>query len=199
MRHQVAAMLVMIALGNLALPTVAAEPAAGGLAVVASEPGKAALAEAVEITATVTALDKGSRLVTLKGPKGNFMHVVAGDEVKNFAQIKVGDMLVVRYIRALELELKKGSGLRQRSERDVAMQAKPGDKPAAGAAREVKIVADVIAVDPAKQVVTLKGPKGRIVDLEVRNPEHFNLVQKGDQVEAVYTEALALSIQPAKH
>lgn len=198
MRHQVAAMVVLLALGNLALPAAAAEPAAGGMAVVASEPGKAALTEAVEITAAVTAVDKATRLVTLKGPKGNFLHVVAGEEVRNFDQIKVGDMLVVRYLRALELELKKGSGLRQHSEKEAALRAKPGEKPAAGAARQVTIVADVIGVDAEKKIVTLKGPKGRIVDLEVRNPEHFNLVQKGDQVEAVYTEALALSLQPAK-
>lgn len=198
MRHQVAAMVVLLALGNLALPAVAAEPTAGGLAVVASEPGKAALTEAVEITAAVTAVDKATRLVTLKGPKGKFVHVVAGDEVKNFDQIKVGDMLVVRYMRALELELKKGSGLRQHSEKEAALRAKPGEKPAAGAARQVTIVADVIGVDAEKKTITLKGPKGRVVELEVHNPEHFKLVQKGDQVEAVYTEALALSLQPAK-
>jgi len=31
----------------------------------------------------------------------------------------------------------------------------------------------------------------------VQNPEQFKVVKKGDQVEATYTEALALSVEPA--
>ena len=62
---------------------------------------------AAEISAQVVAIDKATRTVTLKGPQGNVVDVVAGDEVKNFAQIKVGDFVVVRYAEALTLELRK--------------------------------------------------------------------------------------------
>jgi hypothetical protein len=31
----------------------------------------------------------------------------------------------------------------------------------------------------------------------VRNPDQFKVVKKGDQVEVTYTEALALSVEPA--
>jgi hypothetical protein len=31
----------------------------------------------------------------------------------------------------------------------------------------------------------------------MKNPDHFKVVKKGDNVEAVYTEALAVSVQPA--
>ena len=51
------------------------------------------------------------------------------------------------------------------------------------------------AVDPAKQAVTLKGPE-RTVTLKVQNPDQFKLVQVGDQVEATYTEAVAISVEP---
>ena len=53
------------------------------------------------------AIDKATRTLTLKGPEGNVMDVVAGDEVKNFDQIKLGDFVVVRYAQALTLELRK--------------------------------------------------------------------------------------------
>ena len=59
------------------------------------------------------------------------------------------------------------------------------------------MVADVVAVDPATQTVTLKGPQ-RTVDLKVRDPKQFALVSKGDQVEATYTEAVAIAVTPAK-
>jgi hypothetical protein len=103
--------------------------------------------------------------------------------VKNFDQIKVGDKVVAQYLQALTLELKKGPGLRQRTEREAATRAKPGEKPAGAVARQVTIVADVIEVNPEKKLITLKGPKNNTVDLEVRNPDHLKVVKKGDQVE----------------
>lgn len=198
MRRQATAVIALFALGGMALPAAAEEPAAGGVTVVSSEPGKAEITEAVEVTATVTSIDKATRLVTLKGPDGKFAHVVAGDEVRNFDQIKVGDMVVVRYLQALSLELKKGGGVRERSEREGAVRAQPGEKPAGVAARQVTIMADVVKVDPKKKIIALKGPEGRVVELKVHNQDHFKVVKKGDQVEAVYTEALALSVEPAK-
>jgi hypothetical protein len=43
----------------------------------------------------------------------------------------------------------------------------------------------------------LRGPK-RTVDLRVRDPKQIKLVKVGDQVEATYTEAVAVSVEPAK-
>ena len=60
----------------------------------ASEPGKVSIADAVQVGATVKAIDKAKRLVTLKGPEGHTFVVQAGPEVKNFDQIKVGDEVV---------------------------------------------------------------------------------------------------------
>ena len=57
------------------------------------------------------------------------------------------------------------------------------------------IVADVVGVDPAKQVVTLKGPQ-RTVDLKIPDPEQFKRIAKGDQVEATFAQALALAVEP---
>lgn len=172
------------------------EGAAG--AVVTSEPGKASIVEAAKMSAQVVGIDKATRTVTLKGPKGNVVDVVAGDEVKNFDQIKLGDFVVARFVQALTLELRKTStGIRQKSEIEDAARAKPGERPAGVAARQVTVIADVIGVDPKKSTITLKGPRGNVVTLNVQNPDQFKVVKKGDQVEATYTEALALSVEPA--
>ena len=167
-------------------------------AVLASEPGKATAARAVEVSAQVVGIDKATRTVTLKGPKGNVVDIVAGDEVRNFDQIKVGDSVVARYVEALTLELKKTKvAAGDVKVREEAAKAKPGEKPAVAGARQVTVIADVVAVDPVKSTITLKGPKGKEVTLNVQNPDQFKVVRKGDQVEATYTEALALSVEPA--
>jgi Cu/Ag efflux protein CusF len=81
--------------------------------------------------------------------------------------------------------------------REDAARAKPGERPAAAGARQVTAIADVIGVDPKKSTITLKGPRGNVVTLNVQNPDQFKVVKKGDQVEVTYTEALALSVEPA--
>lgn len=193
--------------GALALTLIAAafattataqKPDATGGAVLASEPGKAAIVRAAQISAQVVGLDKATRTVTLKGPKGNVVDIVASDDVKNFDQIKLGDFVVARYAEALTLELKKTSvGATGPVVREEAAKAKPGEKPAVAGARQVTVLANVIRVDSKKSTITLKGPRGNEVTLNVQNPEQFKVVKKGDQVEATYTEALALTIEAA--
>jgi Cu/Ag efflux protein CusF len=167
------------------------------MSAVKSEPGKVSVAEAISVTASVEAVDKAKRLITLKGPQGNTFVVQAGPEVKNFDQIKAGDLVIVKYVEALTLELKPGGGqIRERIERENMASAKPGDAPAAVAGRTVTVIADVIGIDAAKQTVKLKGPK-RTVDLKVRDPNQLKLIKVGDQVEATFTEAVAIAVEPA--
>lgn len=181
-----------------AAPAVAQQkPAVSGERAVVTAPGKGAAARVVTITASVEAIDAAERTVTLKGPRGRVVTLPVGPQVKNFDQIKVGDRVAVRYFEALSLELKKGgSGIRSRSEREGAASAQPGERPAAGAARTITVVADVIAVNAKRQTITLRGPK-QTVDLRIRDPKQLKLVKVGDQVEATYTEAVAVSVEPA--
>ena len=188
-------------LASIGLAIAVALPGAAfaqtGAVVAGTAPGKGGVAEVVKLTAAITAIDKATRDVTLKGPQGNEVTLTAGPEVKNFDQMKVGDQVNVEYVQALTLELKKGGGLVvARTEQKGAAAAKPGEKPAGAAGRQVTIVADVIGTDPAKQTITLKGPK-QTVEMRIPDPEQFKRIAKGDQVEATYTQALAIAVAPA--
>jgi hypothetical protein len=188
--------LITAIVAAISLSALAQTPAATGGSMTATAPGKGVAANVVEITASVQAVNKADRTVTIKGPRGHAETVEVGPEVKNFDQIKVGDRIALRYVEALSLELKKG-GKTPVARTDSAMgaTAKPGEKPAAGLGRQIHVVANVVAVDAATQTVSLKGPK-QTVDLHVDDPEQFKLVKVGDQVEATYTEAVALSVEP---
>jgi ribosomal protein L6P/L9E len=197
MKRQVVTLSVAL-LGAVCLPTQAQQPAATGAAMVASAPGTGTVTSAVKISARVEAIDKAQRQVTLKGPKGNLRTVTAGPDVRNFDQINVGDMVVVRYVEELTLTLKKdGKELRSNTEVTDGARSKAGEKPAGIVGRQVEVTADVIAVNTKTQTLTLKGPN-RTVELKVPDPKQFKMVKVGDQIQAVYTEALALSVEPVK-
>jgi len=46
-------------------------------------------------------------------------------------------------------------------------------------------------------LVSVKNDKGQIIDLNIKDPEQLKLIKKGDQIQATYTEAVAISLTPA--
>ncbi len=165
---------------------------------IASEPGKAALVSTTKASAQVVGIDKATRTLTLKRAKGDVVTLVAGDDVKNFDQIKVGDTVVAQYVEAYTLELQKIKSAKGGAVvREGMVRAAPGQQPAGAGARQVTVMADVVALDAKKSTISLKGPYGDVVKLDVRNPDQFKVLKVGDQIEVTYTEALAISVEPA--
>jgi hypothetical protein len=163
--------------------------------VTSSKPGKVGVEQTVNLTATIIAIDKTTRDITLKGPKGNWVVVTAGPEVKNFDQMNVGDKVHAQYVEAIVLELRKGSDLAvTRTEEASSTGANPGAQPHGVAGRRITVVADVVAVDHAARTVTLRGPQLTAVVKDV-DPEQLKRIRKGDQVYATYTQALAMVVE----
>ena len=63
------------------------------------------LAESKTITGVVTAINHKTRMVTLKGPKGNELTFPVKKSVKGFENIKKGDDVVISYTEALALSV----------------------------------------------------------------------------------------------
>ncbi|HEX5129102.1 MAG TPA: hypothetical protein VFV90_05120, partial [Usitatibacter sp.] len=112
---------------GLALQKQPPQPQVAGA--VATAPGAAGAVAFVDVSATVVGVDAATRTVSLKGPKGNVVDVVASEEVRNFDQIKKGDKLTVKYAEALTLELRKAGTAMGRSETEALKRAAPGQKP----------------------------------------------------------------------
>ncbi|BDB27339.1 DUF1344 domain-containing protein [Cupriavidus sp. P-10] len=159
--------------------------------------GQATATGTAKMTAKIVKIDAPTRTVSLKSGDGKVVDIVVGPEARNFEQLKVGDTVTIEYREALTMSLKKGSGPLAMNEREISDRAAPGAKPGGTVGREVTVTADVVAVNTSAKTVTLKGPKGRTVDLVVDDPERLKGIKKGDRVEAVYTEAIAVSVQPA--
>ncbi|MCM8613442.1 hypothetical protein [Accumulibacter sp.] len=174
----------------------AAQPAvAQGLVAVA--PGQFAGIVEARVTLAVEAIDQAGRTIVLRDTKGEQSKFVVGDQVKNFAQIKVGDLVVISYSQELLMTLRKGGGqLRERIDSGQQGTAAPGQMPGAFESKEVAFIADVQQVDRKKGTVTLRGAL-RTVTLKIKDPKQLKMISKGDQVEGVFSEAMAVSVVPA--
>jgi len=197
MKHRSMVIVVASLLGGLSHLSVA-QQASGHTTQTTMEtsPGKGTITQTHKIVATVESIDAAKRHVTLKGPKGNLLPLTVGPDVRNLEQVKVGDRVVVRYAEALSLTLMKdGKELRSSTEASTGARAKAGERPGGVVAEEVKVTADVIGVNRKTHMVTLRGPN-EVVDLHVVDPQQLKLIKVGDQVDAVYAQALALSVEP---
>lgn len=152
----------------------------------------------IEVEAQVVDINKKTRDIKFKTKDGETTSVKVGTEVENLAQIKKGDNLKVRYLESLTLELKKGGGnpIAVSETSDIVRNA-AGQKPGGMALEQITATGTITKLDKKTQQVTVKGPK-RTVVIHVQKKDIFDTLKKGDQIEATYVEALAVSVQPLK-
>jgi len=158
----------------------------------------ASAVEAVTVKATVGAIAPDTRVLLLKGEGGKVVSLQVPEAVKNFPQIRVGDLVVARYVEAIAFDLKKpGAAGPGASLTEAAAKAAPGEKPAGVIASQVKVTVVIQAIDTKKPSVTVQGPEGNLYDLKVKDPKKIEGLKVGDKVEVTYTQALAISVEAA--
>jgi hypothetical protein len=147
------------------------------------------------IEATVTAINHETREVTLQDVDGESFTFVAGDQVRNLAQVQVGDKLKVDYLQSIQIKVLAPDEAEVGVQQTVAGdRAELGEKPAGAAVTETTIVASIEAINKEKQTVSLKGPQGHIRTLKVRKPETLEKVAIGDKVMITFSEMLAVKV-----
>jgi hypothetical protein len=109
--------------------------------------------------------------------------------------VKVGDILTMRFMESLVMNLEKAPGAKpSKTVTEDLARAKKGDKPAGVMRSKITVVGKVSAIDEASQVVTVRGPEDEQLEITVKDPARLKLVKTGDLVRVVYTEAFALSV-----
>jgi hypothetical protein len=175
----------------------AAAPAPAAAAAPAAAPRGETLVATVEVTATVTAINQATREVTLKKEDGTEVNFVASEDVKNLAQVKVGDVLHVVYGEALAYEVRKGGTTAAPVTAVAGGAAELGQRPAGALARQTTATVAITAIDPTVPSVTFQGPAGNTRTIKVLHPEKLEGVSVGDTVELTFTEALAIKVVEA--
>jgi len=153
------------------------------------------LSDSVTVKATIVNVDKKKRELTLRDEQGNQEVVAVSDEVRNFAQIKKGDVLEVEYHRAAASALQKVGDTTAAGQTTEMERAPAGAKPGMTAMSMSTIVATVLDVDLAARLLTVKGPRNTVTILVPADMKAFDTLKKGDKITAEYGEAIAISVK----
>ena len=177
------------------------------LAACAKEPAPApvTIEGTEEVSATVEAIDVDTRMVVLRASDGTEFALLVPPEVRNLAQVNVGDRVVTRYRESLGAELvRRGDGSGDTAAPSVSTtsaHAADGAMPSATSSTQTRQTVRITNVDEKNHIVSFYGSDGLARVLPVRSPEGQEFIAKlkaGDEVELTYTEATAMSVEPAK-
>jgi Cu/Ag efflux protein CusF len=153
------------------------------------------VAETLRGVSTVEKIDAKTREVTLKREDGSLVTVVAGEEVRNFDQIRVGDIVEVEVTEALAIAVAPAfTQVRERRDEYSGYRAKLGDKPGMKTTHTVEAVATVEAIDAKAREVTVKGAKQTVV-LKAGEGVDLSTIKKGDNVSVVYEESVSIQVR----
>jgi len=158
--------------------------------------------DAVELPlATVTAVDPKTREITLRDSMGETTSIIAGPEVRNFPQIKVGDTLHVRMMQSLLMEVRPHNALVTRTEIEEGVALAPkGGQPGMAQGRRITTVVTIQALDMKKDFVKFTLPNGEVRTTTAKTTagkELLHTLKVGDQVDVVFTDAVAILLEPA--
>ena len=194
-KQSLVALSAVVALGAMALQPAHAQDKAQADKVADAEGGGVV----VSVVGEIVAVDAANRIVSIKGPKGNISDMLVDERVRNLDKVKVGDRVKLTYRVGVALALLKGGdGIREKVESEGAARAAEGAKPGGVLVKSTTVVANVEAVNQKRKIVTLKGPEGKVVDVQVKDPQVLKDVKVGDQVAAKITESVAVRVTPAK-
>jgi len=150
--------------------------------------------EKVTVTATVIGIDKTTRVVTMKGERGDTLGVKCGSEVKNFAQIKVGDLVKMSYTEQLDITVEEPGKSAVLAEASSG-SAKVGEMPAASATTRTQYKAQITAINLENGTATLKGVDGDQFLVSPLYPENLKKVKVGEVVVFTTTETIAVKVE----
>lgn len=156
--------------------------------------GQAAAAQLVTASATVVKVDKANRMVTLKNPQGENFDVKVGPDVK-LDRIKAGDRVNASYYEEVAIQI--GTPGKSAAPKMTSTTTQRGGV----TAQQATLTAKIQSVDLKKNTVLVRGPQGKTHTLKVDDPDlqaKLHKIKPGDTVDITYTQAVAVSVEPAK-
>lgn len=151
-----------------------------------------------KIAAQVVELDMANRLATFRTENNDYITVRIPHKVRNFDQVKVGDDLVVHYTVAAAARINPATknGIRELVESSSSAVAKKGAMPGMVAENNVQVLANIQSFDTKARTVTIRGA---IRTVKITVPDDFDMstLHVGDQVQAEFSDAVAIDIEHA--
>jgi hypothetical protein len=155
----------------------------------------ATVTEIYTTSAVVSAVDKATRSVTLSTADGRTTTFKAGDEVRNFDQIAVGDRVTAQVWEQSSVFLQKGNPTTQAEATVAAARVPKGAKPGGFVVASTQQTATVVALDLDTRQVTLQFADGKWRSFQVGPNINLAKAKVGDKLSVRHTEGATILVR----
>jgi Cu/Ag efflux protein CusF len=152
----------------------------------------------VSKSATIVAIDHSARTVTLKDSQGRIEDVHAGDEVKRFDELKVGDSVTFSYHAAVVYQILKPGATPPPVQGGAQTVRGQGPKPSGAVTQQHQATVTIERIDPAAPSVTVRTADGHSMSAQVEDKKNLEGLKVGDKVTVTFTEALMVTVEAPK-
>ena len=143
------------------------------------------------ITATVERIEKSSRTVTFRSGGNVFQTVYVDPSVKSFDDLKTGDIVTVRYLESIVVQVRPGAALTDLKDSTAEAQ-KAGNNQVL---QQLKAVVKVERVDPQGLSIEYRTKDGRKLMRSVTDKRLLEGLRVGDRIEVTLTRERAVSVE----
>src|SRR4030095_15091250 len=144
--------------------------------------------ETLTKTATIVAIDKTARMVTLQGKDGFTVDVLCGPEVQRCDALKVGDSVTFRYHESVVSAISR-PGEKSKDPLSTSVTRSPGAKPGGTIAQQQTATVTIEEIDPKIPSVSVKTDSGSRMSFKVEDKKNLEGYKEGAQLKKTSTPA----------
>ncbi|WP_189359446.1 hypothetical protein [Algibacter mikhailovii] len=151
----------------------------------------------VELMGTIKEINKETREITVIGSEGELHTFTAGEDVKRFDEIAVGEVITFGFYKFLKAEFRKPTEEEIAEPLMVIADAEKAGmdmEPGVVIGAMVKAVVTIQVINLTYMYVTIKGPQGNYTTIDVEDEELIKKLHVGQVVIMTYGEAIAVSL-----
>lgn len=151
----------------------------------------------VELMGTIKEINKETREITVIGEEGELHTFTASEDIKRFDEIEVGEVITFGFYKFIKAEFRQPTAeeiaepLVALAEAEIAgMDVEPG----AVIGAVIKAVVTIQVINLPYMYVTIQGPRGKFITMDVEDAELIKKLHVGQIVILTYGEAIAVSL-----
>ena len=160
-------------------------------------PPQATAQRARQAVASVESVDMSTRKVVVRAADGSMESFIAGPEVRNLPQVRIGDKITATFSEAIAVQMAPVGSAGPNMGAVSADRAALGQLPAASVASVLTARVTIVSVAPDGTGVTFVGQDGVTHTAEVRSPNMQAFVQQlrpGSQLDIAYFSEVAVRV-----
>ena len=151
----------------------------------------------VELMGTIKEINNETREITVIGEEGELHTFTASEDIKRFDEIEVGEVITFGFYKFIKAEFRQPTAeeiaepLVALAEAEIAgMDVEPG----AVIGAVIKAVVTIQVINLPYMYVTIQGPRGKFITMDVEDAELIKKLHVGQIVILTYGEAIAVSL-----